>query len=182
MKKAFIAYIIFWRALQCRAFSLFNTAGKMSTTLNGVKLSDIMSRRLVIIECDKSIQEIAETMTAERVSAVVLVDSGRPIGILTERDLARQVCGNDLSASKTPATALMSAPVVAAGAASTMQEAAELMVKNRVRHLAVEDKKHKLVGMVTATDFARYAGRKAFGESTVLDLLYPYEEMGEEMP
>jgi CBS domain-containing protein len=146
------------------------------------KLSDIMSKRLVIIKCNSSVQEIAETMAAKRVSAVVLVDSGRPVGILTERDLARQVCAKDLTASKTPATALMSAPVVAVGADSTMQDAAEAMVKNGVRHLAVENKKHKLVGMVTATDFARYTGRKAFGESSVLDLLYPYEEMGEEMP
>lgn len=146
------------------------------------KLSDIMSKRLVIIECDRSIQEIAETMAKKRVSAVVLVDSGRPVGILTERDLARQVCAKGLTASKTPATALMSAPVVTVDSGSTMEHAAETMVKNNVRHLAVQNGKGKLVGMVTATDFARYAGRKAFGKSTVLDLLYPYEEMGEEMP
>ncbi|HEX6067445.1 MAG TPA: CBS domain-containing protein [Nitrososphaera sp.] len=150
--------------------------------MNEVKLSDIMSKRLVIIECDRSVQDIAETMAKERVSAVVLVDSGRPVGILTERDLARQVCARNLKASKTPATALMSAPVVSVDADYTMQDAAEVMVKNGVRHLAVENGRHKLVGMVTATDFARYAGRKAFGESSVLDLLYPYEEMGEEMP
>ncbi len=150
--------------------------------LDDVKLSDIMNRKLVVIECNSSIQQIADTMAKKRVSAVVLVDSGRPVGILTERDLARQVCGKDLVASKTPATALMSAPVVAVGMDSTMQEAAELMVKNSVRHLAIEDEKHRLVGMVTATDFALYAGRKALGESSVLDLLYPYEEMGEEMP
>lgn len=161
---------------------LFNYAGKKRTVLSEVKLSDIMSRRLVIIECNTSIQEIAETMVAERVSAVILVDAGRPVGILTERDLARQVCAKDLKASKTPATVLMSAPVVTVDVGSTMQDAAELMVKNGVRHLAVQNGKHKLVGMVTATDFARYTGRKAFGESTVLDLLYPYEEMGEEMP
>ena len=151
-------------------------------SLNEVKLSDIMSKRLVIIECDRSVQDIAETMAKERVSAVVLVDSGRPVGILTERDLARQVCARNLKASKTPATALMSAPVVSVDADYTMQDAAEVMVKNGVRHLAVENGRHKLVGMVTATDFARYAGRNAFGESSVLDLLYPYEEMGEEMP
>ncbi|MEM2140798.1 MAG: CBS domain-containing protein [Nitrososphaera sp.] len=150
--------------------------------MSKAKLSDIMNKRLVIIKCNSSIKDIAEIMAAKRVSAVVLVDSGRPVGILTERDLARQVCANDLTASKTPATALMSAPVVAVGADLTMQDAAEVMVKNGVRHLAVENKKHRLVGMVTATDFARYTGRKAFGESTVLDLLYPYEEMGEEMP
>ncbi|HEX9677582.1 cyclic nucleotide-binding/CBS domain-containing protein [Nitrososphaera sp.] len=146
------------------------------------KVSDVASRRLVILDCNSSIQEIAETMAAKRVSAVVLADSGRPVGILTERDLARQVCAKDLTPSKTPATALMSAPVVAVGGDSKMEDAAERMVKSGVRHLAVEGEKHKLVGMITATDFAWYMGKKAFGESSVLDLLYPYEEFGEEMP
>jgi CBS domain-containing protein len=142
----------------------------------------VAKRRPVILDCNSSVQQIAETMADKRVSAVVLTDSGKHVGILTERDLARQVCAKDLVSTKTPATALMSTPVVAVNMDLTIQDAAEMMVKNGVRHLAVEDAKHKLVGIITATDMAWYLGRKAFGESSVLDLLYPYEEMGEEMP
>jgi CBS domain-containing protein len=136
----------------------------------------------VILDCNSSVQQVAETMADKRVSAVVLTDSGKHVGVLTERDITRQVCAKDLTASKTPATAPMSAPVVTVDMYSTIKDAVELMVKNGVRHLAVENERHKLVGMITATDFAWYLGRKAFGESSVFDLLYPYEEMGEEMP
>jgi CBS domain-containing protein len=134
-----------------------------------------------MIDCNISVQEIAKIMADKRISAVVLADSGRPVGILTERDLARQVCANDLIASKTPATALLAGPVVAIDRDSTVQYAAEQMVKNKIRHLAIEDKVHKLVGMVTATDLMWHIARKAFSKSSVLDLLYPYEEMGEEI-
>lgn len=150
--------------------------------LSGARISDMAKRRLIILDSNSSVQQVAERMADKRVSAVVLTDSGKHVGILTERDLARQVCAKDLAASKTPATALMSAPVVAVNMDLTIQDAAEMMVKNGVRHLAVEDAKHKLVGIITATDMAWYLGRKAFGELSVLDLLYPYEEMGEEMP
>lgn len=150
-------------------------------SLSEAKVSDLTRRPLVILDCDKSIQEIASTMADKRVSAVVLADSGKPIGILTERDLARQVCAKGLAPEKTPATALMSAPVVAVQGDSTLQDAAEQMVKNNVRHLAVKDERQHLVGMITATDFAWYTARKVAGKSGVLELLYPYEEVGEEI-
>lgn len=146
------------------------------------KVSDIASRRIVIVDSDSSIQQVAEMMAKERVSAVVLSDSGKPVGVLTERDLARQACARDLLASKTPASALMSAPVISVGLDSSLKDAAELMAKNGVRHLAVEDETHELVGMITATDFVWHAGKKALQEADILDLLYPSEEMGEEMP
>jgi predicted transcriptional regulator len=150
--------------------------------LSKAKVSDVAKKRLAILDCNSSMQQVAETMAVKRVSAVVLIDSGKHVGILTERDLARQVCAKDLAASKTPATALMSAPVVTVNMDSTIQDAAEMMMKNGVRHLTVKDTKHNLVGIITATDMAWYLGRKAFVESSVLDLLYPYEERGEEMP
>ena len=150
--------------------------------LSEARVSDLARRPLVILDCDKTIQEIASTMANKHVSAVVLADSGKPVGIITERDLARQVCAKGLAPEKTPATALMSAPVVAVQGDSTLKDAAEQMVKNGVRHLAVKDERQKLVGMITATDFAWYIARKIAGKSGVLELLYPYEEVGEEMP
>jgi signal-transduction protein with cAMP-binding, CBS, and nucleotidyltransferase domain len=151
-------------------------------SLSEAKVSDLAIRQLVILDCDRTIQEIASTMADKHVSAVVLADSGKPVGIVTERDLARQVCAKGLAPEKTPATALMSAPVVAVDENSTLQDAAEQMVKNGVRHLAVKNERQGLVGMITATDFAWYTARKVADKSRMLELLYPYEEVGEEMP
>lgn len=140
----------------------------------------------MIIKGDSSAQEIAKKMAEAKVSAVVIEDSGRPVGILTERDLARQVCAKDLVASKTPATAIMSAPVVSVDEGASIEEAAGLMVKNRVRHLAVE-RNGKIAGMITATDLARYlAGMAVKGKgqrqlSSILAAFFPYEEPWEEL-
>lgn len=63
---------------------------------------------------DSSAQDMAKRIAEAKVSAVAVEDSGRPVRILTEQDLARQVCARGLQASKVTATAIMSAPVVAA--------------------------------------------------------------------
>jgi signal-transduction protein with cAMP-binding, CBS, and nucleotidyltransferase domain len=155
---------------------------KLLKSLSEARVSDLAKRPLVILDCDKTIQELASTMADKHVSAVLLADSGKTIGIVTERDLARQVCAKGLAPEKTPVTALMSAPVVTVQGDASLQDAAEQMVKNGVRHLAVKDEKQELVGMITATDFAWYAARKVSGKSNVLELLYPYEAVNEEIP
>jgi CBS domain-containing protein len=150
--------------------------------IKDVPVRDIMSSKLVVIDCDNSVFEIAKTMVDKRVSSVILVDSGKPVGILTERDLAHLVCAKDLVASKTPGTAIMSAPVITVNEGTTLEVAAAEMVKNRLRHLAVEDEQHKVIGFITVTDIAMFLGREILGkELTVLEAIYKFEEPREEI-
>ncbi len=150
--------------------------------IKNMPVGDIMSGRLVAIDSDSSVFEIARTMAEKHVSSVVLVDSGKPVGILTERDLVRTVCAKDLVASKTPGTAIMSAPVMTVNKNSTLEAVAEDMVRNRVRHFAVEDENHKTIGIITVTDIMMFLGRKVLGkELTILEALYRFEEPQEEI-
>ena len=56
-------------------------------------LGEVMSRDVVTIEPFDTIGHAAEKMVAESVSAIVVSDGGRLIGIVTERDLTRAVAG-----------------------------------------------------------------------------------------
>ncbi|HEY7734282.1 MAG TPA: CBS domain-containing protein [Nitrososphaera sp.] len=51
------------------------------------RVRDYMNDKFVTIESDASAFEIANRMLEKQVSAVVVVDSGKPVGILTERNL-----------------------------------------------------------------------------------------------
>jgi signal-transduction protein with cAMP-binding, CBS, and nucleotidyltransferase domain len=139
----------------------------------------IMSKTLVVMDCNSSIFEIANTMLQKKASSVLLVDSGKPVGILTERDLVRQVCAKDMLPSKTPATTIMSAPVTAVDKGATIRQAAEKMAKHGIRHLGVLAGR-KIVGIVTATDIARHVGRQV-ATATIWDVISPYEEPSEEI-
>lgn len=141
-----------------------------------------MSNNLVTIDSDTTAFEIANRMLEERVSAAIVMDSGKPVGILTERDLTRQVCAKDSLPSKTPATVIMSTPLVSVGKDLPIERAAEAMAKNGIRHLVVEDG-NKIIGMITTTDLSRYVKDKLPDKErvshSILELLYSSEEPSE---
>ena len=62
-----------------------------------MKVADIMRKKLETIEELSSIQEAAKKMKDKNVSSLVVVDArGKPQGIVTERDMVRKVCINDV--------------------------------------------------------------------------------------
>ena len=134
-------------------------------------VEDIMSKKLVSIGADSSAQEVAQLMAKKGVSSVMLEDGGKVVGIITERDLARNVCAKDGMASKTPATAIMSTPVQAVSKNVAVEVAAKMMADAGVRHLAVEDSGRNIVGIVTTTDLARNLRKKLDISGTELEIL-----------
>lgn len=88
-------------------------------------VEDIMSKDIAKIGADKNVQEVADLMAKRNISSVLVEDNGKIIGILTERDLVRNVCAKDLLASKTPAASIMSAPV-ATGSKDLLVESSRL--------------------------------------------------------
>jgi signal-transduction protein with cAMP-binding, CBS, and nucleotidyltransferase domain len=147
----------------------------MGRQVRADRVEDIMSKKLVSVDADSSAQKVAQVMAKRGVSSVIIKDGGRMVGIITERDLARNVCARDGTASKTPATAIMSTPVQAVNKGAQVEMAAKVMVDAAVRHLAVEDAKRNIVGMVTTTDLARHLRKKldiSGAELEILEALY----------
>lgn len=147
----------------------------MGRQVRADRVENIMSKKLVSVDADSSAQKVAQVMTKRGVSSVIIKDGGRTVGIITERDLARNVCARDGTASKTPATAIMSTPVQAVNKGAQVEVAAKVMVDAGVRHLAVEDANHNIVGMITTTDLARHLRKKldiSGAELEILEALY----------
>lgn len=138
------------------------------------KISDIMTKKLETIGSSASAHDAAIKMRDKQVSSVLVMDEryGIPLGIVTERDLARKVCVTDKNSTQLLASKVMSFPLIKVNAEVSTLEAADLMLKNKVRHLLVvsteptqeknkdgmnEDKDLlKPVGIITPMDFIRY--------------------------
>ena len=123
-------------------------------------ISDIMRKKLETIEEMASVQEAAKKMKDKNVSSLVVVDTnGKPQGLVTERDLARKVCINDVRTSTVTNKEIMSSPLITINATSSPSIAADMMLQNNVRHLLVVDEKdnaNKPVSIITPRDFTRY--------------------------
>jgi CBS domain-containing protein len=124
-------------------------------------IGELMINKLQTIEGSSSVQDAAKKMQGKNVSSLVVVNStNRSIGIVIERDLVRKVCANanDSSSRKTNIKDILSDVLVTTDAISEVAVAADLMIKNKVRHLLVVegDDTNKPLSIITPTDFAGY--------------------------
>jgi len=122
-------------------------------------LRDILRKKLETIEEITSVQEAAKKMKDKNVGSLVVVDvNGKPEGLVTEGDLVRKVCINDVRPSTVTTKEIMSFPLITIKASSSPSAAADMMLKNNVRHLLVveEDSANRPIGVITAFDFTSY--------------------------
>jgi len=133
-----------------------------SNTVGDNLVEDYMSITTVTMNFKTSVLDIAKKMLAENISSVPITDDeGAIIGILTERDIIK-IVANELRPGDISAMSLMSFPTVKVKKKASIEEAARIMATKKLRHLIVEDTfNENVVGIITATDLARYLKQKS---------------------
>jgi signal-transduction protein with cAMP-binding, CBS, and nucleotidyltransferase domain len=102
----------------------------------------------------------AKKMRDKKVSSLMVTDRGdEPIGIVTERDLVRQVCTKDVNSNVVIVHHIMSSPMATIDANSSVEVAADIMIQNKVRHLLVRNE-NKVLGIITPSNFTGYLKEK----------------------
>ncbi len=101
----------------------------------------------------------ANVMKERARGSLVVVDGGKPVGIITERDFVRRVIAENKSTA-TKIGDIMSEPLITVGPEATISSAANIMYKNGIRRLPVIEG-GRLLGMVTSTDLARAMQRES---------------------
>ena len=141
---------------------------------------DLMRKKLVTIKESASVQEAANKMKEKNVSSLVVVDgNGRPVGLITERDLVRKICIRDIHTSKVINKDIMSSPLITVKSKSLTSEAVDIMLQNNVRHLLVIDNEssedvNKPIGMITPLDFTRSQGYEGSDDNDTIEKLLEY--------
>ena len=99
------------------------------------------------------IAQVATLMRENHVGTVVIVDgSRRPIGIVTDRDIACRLAAAGLDPVATPARAVMTGPAATVLQTGTIEQVSLLMRQRGVRRLPVVDREDRLVGLVALDD------------------------------
>jgi CBS domain-containing protein len=123
-------------------------------------VGQLMTERLETISPSDTAQEAATKMRDKKVSSLVVTDvEDKPIGIVTERDLVRQVCTKAINSNDVIVHRIMSSPLATIDANSSVEVAADIMIQNKVRHLLVVDE-NKVLGIITPSDFTGYLREK----------------------
>jgi signal-transduction protein with cAMP-binding, CBS, and nucleotidyltransferase domain len=137
-------------------------AQKNNTDDGDTLVEDYMTTTTVTMNFKNSVLDVAKRMLAENISSIAITDDeGEIVGILTERDMIK-IIANELPPGSISAMSLMSFPTVTVKKNAPIEEAAKIMATKKLRHLIVEDTYGKdVVGIITATDLARYLKQKS---------------------
>lgn len=130
-----------------------------------------MTKEVVTIDAKKTILEAAELMAQKDIGDLVVCEGEKPVGIITERDFVRRVVAKKMPLS-CMVSEIMSAPLWVVYADNSLNEAARKMVARNVRRLPVLEK-NALVGIITATDFAKHLSKRTITEE-ILEILGHY--------
>lgn len=122
-------------------------------------LQGMFKRCVVTATPMDTLSAVAEKMSKHNVGSVVIVESERPVGILTDRDIALALGAKGISRDA-PAQTVMTRHVVAVPQDTGIFTATQYMKECGVRRLPVVDGDDHLVGMVSLDDILRCLGRE----------------------
>ncbi len=136
----------------------------ITESLKNITVSSIMTPNVITVNEKQTLREGSKFMYQHNIGGlIVLMDTSnneteeidKPIGIITERDIARLVAFSSNLSTDTAISEVMSKPLITINQNSSIKEVTELMQQNDIRRLPIVDNKGKLVGIITAKDILR---------------------------
>jgi CBS domain-containing protein len=116
-----------------------------------VKVRDVPPGRLLSVEPDASLAEVARQMRVEDCDSVAVMAENRLLGIITERDLVRAIA-DGVDPRQARADVFMSADPATVTADEDVSVVAVKMMTLGIRHLPVVDAKGSPIGLISARD------------------------------
>lgn len=119
-----------------------------------MRIADICSHRVVCIKPDASIRDAAELMQREDVGALVVVRDGKrkPVGIVTDRDLAMRAIVADKNLRTMPVSEVMTGAIATCRGNHELLDVMEMMRQRGIRRVPVVGAQAELIGIVTTDD------------------------------
>jgi CBS domain-containing protein len=121
-----------------------------------VQISDVMTESVVTAPPDASIAEVAGLMRDRNVGSVVICEGGRPVALITDRDIALTIAADGVQSSERVGP-YATHPVVTGQLGMDLEEAAAMMIQHRIRRLPLMNG-DELAGIVTLDDLAVRSG------------------------
>jgi CBS domain-containing protein len=116
-----------------------------------------MTTNVVTISPEDSIKQVVRILGESGLGALPVVDgSGRLLGTITERDIAVRVIARGESIRKARVSDHMSSETFACSAGVSIEDCMRAMSWHQVRRIPIVDDDHKLIGILSQVDIARY--------------------------
>jgi CBS domain-containing protein len=118
-------------------------------------LAVMMKRDMRTVHPDATLSEAAILMNNARVGALLVLNEGAYVGVVSESDLVRKAMAVGLQPDRVQVHTIMSSPVISIEIDRSAHEASDLMSEKGIRHLAITDDS-RIVGIISVRDLLRY--------------------------
>ena len=133
------------------------------------KVRDIMQKNVITIESVKKAHDAAIILKEREISFLVVVKEGKPIGIVSERDIVRKIVADNNDAQTTQLEIIMSKNFKWVEPNASIEAAVQKMLNNNIRRLVVLENEN-LAGVITQTDLTEFLRSKILINATVKNI------------
>lgn len=141
-----------------------------------MNIRDVMTPNPRVVSPNDSIQSAARIMREEDTGAVPVCDNGRPVGIVTDRDIVVRAVADGGELNR-PVRDIVTSGIVSVSPETSTSDAARLMSEHQVRRLPVVDG-DRLVGIVSLGDIAVKEGKDKRSGDTLQNISEGVKERG----
>jgi CBS domain-containing protein len=121
------------------------------TSVDGfLRLNELVRRKPITISGEATIHDVVKIMAEQNIGSLVVVENGRMVGVLSERDVVRSLAERGNLSVKV--SDICKRDIITLQADATLEEAAEKMGKHGIRHIVVVNKSGELIGVVSVRD------------------------------
>jgi CBS domain-containing protein len=117
-------------------------------------VADVMTRRVVYLPGDTTLDEAAQAMRDQGIGDVVVTRGPTMAGLVTDRDIVIRAIAEGLPPKTTTIASIASREMIMVEQSATVEEAVQAMRERGVRRLLVCDADRKLVGIISLSDVA----------------------------
>lgn len=130
-----------------------------------MKVSDAMTSQVSIARPTDSIRKVAETMAKVDSGVVPVVDNGKVVGLVTDRDIVLRVVAEGRSFDSAVSDVMSDGEVLSVKEDDILADATAKMANNQVRRLVVLNESGNLTGILSLGDVAKDYGAKQVGKT-----------------
>ena len=119
-----------------------------------MSIKDVMVEEVITVEPNTKVREAVELMNENEIGCLVVTRKGKPVGIVTERDILKKIICQSKDPEQVRVSEIMSEPLVVGKVDMNLGDVARLMLKRNVKKLPIVNGGN-LIGLVTLTDIVR---------------------------
>jgi CBS domain-containing protein len=120
-----------------------------------MELTRIATRPAASTYLKATVQEVCQSLRDKKVGALTVIDEGRLVGIISERDIVVRVVAEGRDPGRTLVSEVMTSPVRTVKEDISTREALEIMHEGRFRHLPLVDAAGGVIGMLSVRHLLR---------------------------